>query len=693
MRKTLLLVFTAVLVFSLCFTLAACENDSGKNQTAKSVYKVTFFDNFIGGNESVAEVEPGQKVEKPADPTRAAYSFDGWYDDYSEGDPFDFDAEINADTNVYAHWTKTANVVTLKYNDGTDGQVYTVADGEKLIRPADPTSEEYEFIGWFSDAAYTRPFDFDTVINEHMTIYAGWSRSSVRLTFNLNYNGAPENVTISVGVDQAINLPENLETVRRLYEFDGWYLKSFPTEADLAVNLDEGIEEDTVLYAKWTRTHYEVVFNPNVQTMQSVSVEVPVSDPEAEVPEFARNGYTLDEVWYGEAGLVNAIDLTKVNDDITVYAKWNINYYDVTFSLNYDESPAAPAAQSVAYHGYVTRPDNPERDGFVFLGWYTDPEVGVQFNFEEDYVSTALDIYAHWMASQDVGGNIKVTFNYNLKLMTETVYKEVSIEMGEALGDKRMPAAPQLASDDLMFIGWYKEAGCKNVFDPSAILLEDTAVYARILKGTTFEAEYVNLDGMHGVGSSVELPEEAMLFDYSKIGNGTNQGKEWVSNGWYLAGLYYKGAYIEFEINASRDIENAVLMLRVSSEFRTLMYNPLTPATYRIDINPVEDINGNVTDDSNFNYELPLTLPLPNTVSSSDADGAKTPFENVIVSYKFHLEKGLNYVRFTTNNYYDYGDGTFKANAPMFDCIKIFTEEDVVLEMNEYTEFLDRKNN
>ena len=47
-------------------------------------------------------------------------------------------------------------------------------------------------------------------------------------------------------------------------------------------------------------------------------------------------------------------------------------------------------------------------------------------------------------------------------------------------------------------------------------------------------------------------------------------------------------------------------------------------------------------------------------------------------------------VRLTTANEYDYGAGTFKANAPMIDYISIFTETDVDIFMEEYTEYLEK---
>ena len=60
--------------------------------------------------------------------------------------------------------------VTFDLNgaDGTvpDDQPLTL--GEKVVRPSDPEQEGYDFYGWFLDQACTKPFDFNTPLDEAM---------------------------------------------------------------------------------------------------------------------------------------------------------------------------------------------------------------------------------------------------------------------------------------------------------------------------------------------------------------------------------------------------------------------------------------------------------------------------------------------------------------------------------------------
>ena len=67
-------------------------------------YKVTFVDN--GGTGTDPQIVPiHKKAQRPEDPTRDGYDFDGWYADEALTTPFDFDQEITQDTDVYAKWS------------------------------------------------------------------------------------------------------------------------------------------------------------------------------------------------------------------------------------------------------------------------------------------------------------------------------------------------------------------------------------------------------------------------------------------------------------------------------------------------------------------------------------------------------------------------------------------------------------
>ena len=60
------------------------------------------------GSTSSSAVFKGNKLVKPADPTREGYTFAGWYTDEACTEAYDFSAAVTADMTLYAKWTKNA---------------------------------------------------------------------------------------------------------------------------------------------------------------------------------------------------------------------------------------------------------------------------------------------------------------------------------------------------------------------------------------------------------------------------------------------------------------------------------------------------------------------------------------------------------------------------------------------------------
>lgn len=72
-----------------------------------------------------------------------------------------------------------------------------VVNGEKVEMPADPTREGYTFIGWFTDTAFTTPFDPNVAITEPVNVYAKFSKDYVPDTNTYHIVGDMQNTDIS----------------------------------------------------------------------------------------------------------------------------------------------------------------------------------------------------------------------------------------------------------------------------------------------------------------------------------------------------------------------------------------------------------------------------------------------------------------------------------------------------------------
>lgn len=111
------------------FTCSAVEVYAYVDPNAKSMYRITF-DSNGGSDVAAAEVESGSTLAKPADPTRAGYSFVGWYKDSELNTAWDFDTDvITADTTLYAKWMYNGGAssgpqsYTISVSAGTGGSI------------------------------------------------------------------------------------------------------------------------------------------------------------------------------------------------------------------------------------------------------------------------------------------------------------------------------------------------------------------------------------------------------------------------------------------------------------------------------------------------------------------------------------------------------------------------------------------
>lgn len=70
--------------------------------------------------------------------------------------------------------------VAFNSNGGSacDTKFVATADG-KLVKPADPTRDGYDFGGWYTDEACMQAYDFSTPVTADLTLYAKWTKNAV----------------------------------------------------------------------------------------------------------------------------------------------------------------------------------------------------------------------------------------------------------------------------------------------------------------------------------------------------------------------------------------------------------------------------------------------------------------------------------------------------------------------------------
>ena len=86
------------------------KRSGGGGSTATPTYTAQFDTN---GGSAVIEIKTDKngKIEKPADPTKEGYIFVGWYSDSKLTKPFDFNAELTANSTLYAKWKENNEII------------------------------------------------------------------------------------------------------------------------------------------------------------------------------------------------------------------------------------------------------------------------------------------------------------------------------------------------------------------------------------------------------------------------------------------------------------------------------------------------------------------------------------------------------------------------------------------------------
>lgn len=312
-------------------------------------------------------VEKGAKVVKPSDPVKNGYKFIGWtLNDVN----YNFDSKVESNIELRAKWEKlkettnnnnntnnnqnnnnnnnTGNntnnqtpkkTFTVKFDTdgGTSIKDQTVTEGNKVIKPSDPTKKEYTFAGWTLEG---NDYNFSTPVTKNITLIAKWikvEKDKFTVIFDSNGGTSVNSQTIETGTKAT--KPAN--PTRTGYTFVSWQLNG--SEYDFNQNVTKNI----TLVAKWKKNTYTVTFNSNggsTVSNQTVEHGSKVTEPAAPT----RTGYTF-EGWTLNGSTYNFN--SEVTSNITLTASWSDNNWE------FDKASGA----IIKYKGTATEVVIPEK--------------------------------------------------------------------------------------------------------------------------------------------------------------------------------------------------------------------------------------------------------------------------------------------------------------------------------------------
>lgn len=238
------------------------------------------------------------------------------FDGHNAGSHFEFNS------NLIKKQDQEQVKVTFDSQGGTPTpDIQNVEKGKVATNPTkQPTKDGYTFTGWYTDKECKNKYDFSTVVEKDITLYAGWKAIQYTVTFDPQ-GGSPTPDSQQVEKGKVATEPTN--PTKNGYTFKGWYTEK---ECKNKYNFSTAVEDNKTLYAGWDANQYNITYvlnggnndsrNPSTYTKEDT---VTFKSPTKENSTFLG--------WYENADFSgNPIgSISNRTGNITLYAKWKTN--------------------------------------------------------------------------------------------------------------------------------------------------------------------------------------------------------------------------------------------------------------------------------------------------------------------------------------------------------------------------------
>jgi uncharacterized repeat protein (TIGR02543 family) len=513
-----------------------------------------------------------QSIDAPAEPTRSGFNFGGWFDDQQYTRQFVFQTMPATNLTLYAKWIPGDSTISFDTGEGSDIAPVTLPYGSAVIPPTDPTREGYSFGGWYADQGLLNEYYFRTMPQDPITIHAKWVPDNHTLSFVTNNDVQMDDTTVSYDQTLDIDDPAPYEhhefkgwyldedfqipaqgvvvtgdlTVYALwelvtfdvtltdneiiplgtlditygepvgaipdpekpgFEFKGWYTdQTYQTP----FNFDAPVYGDLSIVAKWDPATYSLHFDTNGGNTIDSFDGLGVNDSLVPPPEPILVGHIF-EGWYKDQDLTQVCDF--MNDlmppnDLTLYAKWSINTYTLTFDslggaflgyggvsvYSFDYQFGAPISQIG---------NTPRREGSSWTDWVDAEGNSYVFDTMPAY---DLTLYADYSIE-----DFQLWF-YAMNGDPLTGIKQ------EAYSSLTLPVPTRPGYN---FEGWYLSIDYVNQFTQDTMPPRNTDLYAKWVP-IEFDITFVALEGdapvletlTYGFEQSVPTPDNPVWYGH-----------------------------------------------------------------------------------------------------------------------------------------------------------------------------------
>ena len=389
-------------------------------------------------------------------------------------------------------------IVTYNAMGGTVSPSTTISDCGIYENLAEPTREGYSFDGWYTAAnGGTKITEYYTSYNyDPHTIYAHWTINSYTVEF------IDDDVTVkeeTLTYNSNINFPEE-NPKKEGYTFAYWCENETIGEEYTGTTVPA---YNLTLYPKFTPNKYTVTF----ECAEGISCPPITDDFMASIADFVpkREGYTFAG-WYIDEGLETEYTETTIPaKNITLYPKFDINKYTVTFECA--EGISCPPITE-DYKSTITLP-SPEREGYTFAGWYIDEESETEYT-ETTIPAKNITLYPKF----DIN-------NYTIKFVDEdTTIEEETLPYNTTIS---YPAETP-KREGYTFAGWHIDEEPETEYTETTIPAKNITLYPKFTINY-YTIKFVSEDGT--------VKEEVVPYNTTISYPAENPKKEgYAFNGW-----------------------------------------------------------------------------------------------------------------------------------------------------------------
>lgn len=300
-----------------------------------------------------------------------------------------------------------------------------------------------------------------------------WSETEFHISFNTNGGSSINDIIGLFG--SSVTLPE---PTKPGHDFVDWFIdENLETPATITTMPDT----NPTVFAKWQVHSHTLTINQNNGTAQ-INKSVDFGTELALINEFnpeiiSKTGYSFVN-WFTDEALTEALTLeTMPDENLTIYAKWQINSYTIKLFLNHRSDTSLFKEITTEFNNDISEfiSQKPEFEGYTFTGWFTDEFGEFPYTLPNTMPAENLTLYAFWIPTE-----YRITFYY----LTSVITTKHDMHFGDTI---TIPASPTIS--ELVFENWYLDRNFTQVFNLTTMPSRNLNVYAKMI-----EKETISLD-------------------------------------------------------------------------------------------------------------------------------------------------------------------------------------------------------